>query len=196
MIQSIGNRGTGLLILPLILIQLIFTHEVDMPINEVAALAKAADIVDLAGCCCLCKFFKSDDFDEEQNISFAQGWCTRFPPVFIGQSSLNERGDPPVFSYEHPAVCGHIECGEYVREPSIQAPGGKKVKWSKTQPKTAGYYWATRGRRIFLMMVLDDGSFYSPGDPEQHIYRSIPALRWCHEKIDPPLLPNGSPDNP
>lgn len=76
------------------------------------------------GHCALCKYFRGAyQRDGESNTLWLddEGWCVRFPPVFVGgdKDNTNECDNG---RYKQPGVWGIDECGEWVR--ALDVPKG------------------------------------------------------------------------
>jgi hypothetical protein len=89
------------------------------------AIVDDAIIRGYAGKCVFCKFFRPAYEPGPRECGHwvdDEGWCVRYPPVFVG-------GDSDAYDvcdqgrYKQPCVCGSDECGEFVQ--SSTAPNVK-----------------------------------------------------------------------
>ena len=93
----------------------------------------AEQIESYEGNCALCKFFqgayqRGPRPDTSGLWIDDEGWCTRYPPVFVG-GVKSDADECDTGRYKQPGVWGSDKCGEYVRSsdvPNDQAkgPGG------------------------------------------------------------------------
>lgn len=70
------------------------------------------------GKCSLCKHFRpayQRNADCHNGVLWidAEGWCCRFPPVFVGGKFDDDDGECATSMFKQPGVNGHDECGEY-----------------------------------------------------------------------------------
>jgi len=87
----------------------------------------AEQIESYEGKCALCKFFRgawqrSPRPDTSGLWIDDEGWCVRYPPVFVGGEKTNDE-ECDTGRYKQPGVWGHDECGEYVR--TLDVPNAK-----------------------------------------------------------------------
>lgn len=78
------------------------------------------------GKCVFCKFFRPAHEPGPRECGHwvdDEGWCVRYPPVFVGGDS-NEGEECDQSRYMQPGVYGGDECGEFVR--SSAAPNARR----------------------------------------------------------------------
>jgi hypothetical protein len=80
----------------------------------------AKEIAVYEGCCALCKFFdpafsRVNRPEGQEDWRDDDGWCLRYPPVFIGGLEKDMDTDPcGCDRFKQPGVHGGDRCGEYV----------------------------------------------------------------------------------
>lgn len=83
----------------------------------------AEQIESYEGNCALCKFFqgayqRGPRPDTSGLWIDDEGWCTRYPPVFVG-GEKSDADECDTGRYKQPGVWGHDKCGEYVRSSDV-----------------------------------------------------------------------------